>query len=85
MMEIFTITYDSEGLIWYLIFKVLKLHARLGKPIPSSNPVVLTTKTTSTEAVSSKESSKETKTTTTVTTKKVVAPKINFVGGMYNE
>ena len=65
-------------------FQVLKLHTRLGKPIPSSNPVVLTTKTTTTGTVAGLKSTKgvtKTTTTTTTVTKKIVPPKINFIGG----
>ncbi|XP_066993035.2 zinc finger RNA-binding protein isoform X2 [Anabrus simplex] len=72
--------------------KVLKLHTRLGKPIPSDDPVVLgggSAKTTGTTATTTTNTSSQAKTTTTQTkvvpgaVKKPVtaAPKINFVTG----
>ncbi|KAL8606643.1 hypothetical protein ACOMHN_025742 [Nucella lapillus] len=77
--------------------KVVKLHTKLGKPIPSTAPVLVTSTGTSTVAVTKTTTSVSSlgtgaktaaKTTTTTTTtngnvvKKVVAtPKITFVGG----
>ena len=64
--------------------QVLKLHTKLGKPIPSTDPVVIaastsnstaTAKTTTTATTAAKAA------TTTTTVKKVLAtPKITFVG-----
>ncbi|KAL4228150.1 hypothetical protein ACF0H5_013583 [Mactra antiquata] len=68
--------------------KVLKLHTKLGKPIPSTDPVVVgsTKPSTTAQVVSKPVASTTTKTTaapaTTNTVKKVLAtPKITFVGG----
>ncbi|KAK2164091.1 hypothetical protein NP493_1432g00005 [Ridgeia piscesae] len=71
--------------------KVLKLHTKLGKPIPSTEPMVLTnssTGTTTTAKASTLSSTTTSKTATKMAppvvpgTRKVVAtPKITFVGG----
>uniref|UniRef100_A0A8K9XBW7 Zinc finger RNA-binding protein n=1 Tax=Oncorhynchus mykiss TaxID=8022 RepID=A0A8K9XBW7_ONCMY len=66
--------------------KVVKLHTKLGKPIPSTEPNVVTQTPTSTTASSSSKtpaSSSSTLTAANATTavKKVNTPKINFVGG----
>ena len=72
--------------------KVLKLHTRLGKPIPSTNPVVLSTTTSSTAKTGVATNSTTlgikpgVKTVTaavvpTVTKKVTATPKITFVGG----
>ncbi|KAK6191667.1 hypothetical protein SNE40_003295 [Patella caerulea] len=70
--------------------KVLKLHTRLGKPIPSNDPVVITSNSSSTVAAKTAiTTSQPTKTvvgkvvsSATQGTKKVLAtPKITFVGG----
>ncbi|BFZ01965.1 hypothetical protein BsWGS_05009 [Bradybaena similaris] len=52
--------------------KVLKLHTKLGKPIPSADPVISATKVAAKTAAASK---------TPVKAKPIAAPKINFVGG----
>ncbi|CAL1548470.1 unnamed protein product [Lymnaea stagnalis] len=58
--------------------KVVKLHTKLGKPIPSTDPVVATTNKTAAKPASSKSVVVPSSTAA----KKVVAtPKINFVGG----
>lgn len=67
---------------------MLKLHTKLGKPIPSSDPVVVgATKATTAAstaaktAVSAKPTVAASTPTTTATVKKVLAtPKITFVG-----
>lgn len=61
--------------------KVLKLHQRLGKPIPSTDPVVVPN-VTATKAVSTTAAAAKNGSTATAATKKVVAAtKITFVGG----
>ncbi|KAK0052729.1 zinc finger RNA-binding protein-like isoform X2 [Biomphalaria pfeifferi] len=56
--------------------KVVKLHTKLGKPIPSAEPVVSTNKS------SGKTTAKAATVPTATVAKKVLpAPKINFVGG----
>ena len=71
------------------MFQVVKLHTKLGKPIPSTEPVVVGggTKTTGTTA----STSTTIKTVTTTAAKPAIpgaakktvtaAPKINFVAG----
>ncbi|XP_052101013.1 zinc finger RNA-binding protein-like [Mytilus californianus] len=72
--------------------KVLKLHTRLGKPIPSTNPVVLSTATSSTAKAGISTTTITTGvkpgikpvpavTVPTVTKKVAATPKITFVGG----
>lgn len=65
--------------------KVLKLHTKLGKPIPSTDPVVIAASAaaSATTAKASTVAAAATKVATTTTTvKKVLAtPKITFVGG----
>lgn len=68
--------------------KVLKLHTKLGKPIPSTDPVVIASsssslaKSTAPTTTSAKPAAKMMPTTTTAAVKKVLAtPKITFVGG----
>lgn len=71
--------------------KVVKLHTKLGKPIPSTNPVVMTPTGTATvtmaktsgSAVSAGASGAKvaTKTSVSVVKKVVATPKITFVGG----
>jgi len=61
--------------------KVLKLHQRLGKPIPSTDPVVIPT-VASTKPVATTASATKNGTVTNAAAKKVVATsKITFVGG----
>lgn len=55
--------------VW--MFQVLKLHTKLGKPIPSADPVISAAKVAAKTAAASK---------TPVKAKPVAAPKINFVG-----
>ena len=72
------------------LIKVLKLHTMLGKPIPSTDPVVVNTASGSSSTSASSKSSTGasggpktiTKTIATATSiaKKVVTPKITFVG-----
>lgn len=74
--------------------KVVKLHTKLGKPIPSTDPVLVTTTGTSTVTIAKTTTSNSssfgsgtktttaTKTSTAPVVKKVVSsPKITFVGG----
>ncbi|KAL5005395.1 hypothetical protein ScPMuIL_018851 [Solemya velum] len=70
--------------------KVLKLHTKLGKPIPSTDPVVVSTTTTSSSVSKTATNTVQTSTATKplakpvtpVAAKKVLAtPKITFVGG----
>uniref|UniRef100_A0A673WAF3 Zinc finger RNA-binding protein n=1 Tax=Salmo trutta TaxID=8032 RepID=A0A673WAF3_SALTR len=77
--------------------KVVKLHTKLGKPIPSTEPSVVTQTPTSTTAAPSKTPASSSSTLTgigkgptvnslsaanaTTAVKKVNTPKINFVGG----
>lgn len=64
--------------------KVLKLHTKLGKPIPSTDPVVVAASTSSSTTTAKPAATATTavKPTTTTTVKKVLAtPKITFVGG----
>ncbi|XP_076465037.1 zinc finger RNA-binding protein-like isoform X2 [Babylonia areolata] len=73
--------------------KVVKLHTKLGKPIPSTNPVIMnssgsstvsvTKTTTSTVAAAggTKVAPKSTTATAGIVKKVVAAPKITFVGG----
>ena len=74
-----------------MLLQVLKLHTRLGKPIPSTNPVVLSTTTSSTAKTGVATNSTTlgikpgVKTVTaavvpTVTKKVTATPKITFVG-----
>ncbi|XP_037080189.1 zinc finger RNA-binding protein-like [Pollicipes pollicipes] len=60
--------------------KVVKLHTKLGKPIPSTEPVVVSGKTTTTTAKTSTAATTAV-TKTTETAKVVATPKINFIGG----
>uniref|UniRef100_A0A4W4HJ33 Zinc finger RNA-binding protein n=1 Tax=Electrophorus electricus TaxID=8005 RepID=A0A4W4HJ33_ELEEL len=70
--------------------KVVKLHTKLGKPIPSTEPSVVTQSSTSTTSAPSKTASAVNtaqckslapSSISTAAVKKVNAPKINFVGG----
>uniref|UniRef100_A0A8B9JTL0 Zinc finger RNA-binding protein n=1 Tax=Astyanax mexicanus TaxID=7994 RepID=A0A8B9JTL0_ASTMX len=74
--------------------KVVKLHTKLGKPIPSTEPSVVTQASTSTTSATSKTASAAINSSTSSTVsslslsssistavKKVNTPKINFVGG----
>ncbi|XP_070543118.1 zinc finger RNA-binding protein-like isoform X2 [Ptychodera flava] len=66
--------------------KVLKLHTKLGKPIPSTEPVPVTpaSTTTTTTAKTSAPATTVSKPTPTLATKPVakkITPKITFVGG----
>ena len=76
------------------VSQVLKLHTKLGKPIPSTEPVIVSANTTTTATTAGKTTATTTpsstkataiKTTTTsvpAAAQKVVAtPKITFVGG----
>ena len=66
--------------------QVLKLHTKLGKPIPSTDPVVIAASTSSITATATAKTTSATSTaaktaSTTTTVKKVLAtPKITFVG-----
>ncbi|XP_043190869.1 zinc finger RNA-binding protein-like isoform X2 [Amphibalanus amphitrite] len=60
--------------------KVVKLHTKLGKPIPSTEPVVVPGKSTTTTAKTGAAATTAV-TKTTEVTKVVATPKINFVGG----
>lgn len=67
-----------------ITLQVLKLHTKLGKPIPSTDPVVIaastTTNSTTVKAPTTATTAKS-PTTPTTTVKKVLAtPKITFVG-----
>uniref|UniRef100_A0A8C1C6R7 Zinc finger RNA-binding protein n=1 Tax=Cyprinus carpio carpio TaxID=630221 RepID=A0A8C1C6R7_CYPCA len=59
--------------------KVVKLHTKLGKPIPSTEPSVVSQSTTSSTAGKSPVPNSVSVNSTSV--KKVNTPKINFVGG----
>ena len=59
------------------VLQVVKLHTKLGKPIPSTEPVVVSGKATTTTA---KPATSAAVTKTTEVTKVVATPKINFVG-----
>uniref|UniRef100_A0A8C1ZEX0 Zinc finger RNA-binding protein n=1 Tax=Cyprinus carpio TaxID=7962 RepID=A0A8C1ZEX0_CYPCA len=76
--------------------KVVKLHTKLGKPIPSTEPSVVSQSTTSSTAAPNKTASSNISSSTTLqgkspvpnsvsvnstSVKKVNTPKINFVGG----
>uniref|UniRef100_A0A8C2C482 Zinc finger RNA-binding protein n=1 Tax=Cyprinus carpio TaxID=7962 RepID=A0A8C2C482_CYPCA len=76
--------------------KVVKLHTKLGKPIPSTEPSVVSQSTTSSTAAPNKTASSNISSSTTAqgkspvpnsvsvnstSVKKVNTPKINFVGG----
>ena len=67
-----------------VVYQVLKLHTKLGKPIPSTDPVVVTTasaSTTTKSAASTSGGGKPAAPTAAPTAKKVLAtPKITFVG-----
>ncbi|XP_046400489.1 zinc finger RNA-binding protein isoform X2 [Ischnura elegans] len=65
--------------------KVVKLHTKLGKPIPSTDPVVVAGSTKTTTAASTSKSpavpATATKTIAPSVKKPAIAPKINFVAG----
>lgn len=67
-----------------IILQVLKLHTKLGKPIPSTDPVVIAASTSSSTTTAKPAATASTvakPATTTTTVKKVLAtPKITFVG-----
>ncbi|XP_033633879.1 zinc finger RNA-binding protein-like isoform X2 [Asterias rubens] len=63
--------------------KVLKLHTKLGKPIPSSDPIKVSTTTSTSAATTGNKTAAAASTTAKPKPliKKVVTPKITFVGG----
>ena len=65
-----------------MVLQVLKLHTKLGKPIPSTDPVVIAASASSSSTTAKASTAVATKTATaTATVKKVLAtPKITFVG-----
>ncbi|XP_076348229.1 zinc finger RNA-binding protein-like [Tachypleus tridentatus] len=72
--------------IFLLFFQVIKLHTKLGKPIPSSEPVVVPNPESVAVTTSGNNAGEEVKMVQeeekTAASKKVVGtPKINFVGG----
>lgn len=78
--------------VYHILFQVLKLHTKLGKPIPSTDPVVVgqtkantTAQASTTKAVVSTTTKAAPVQTSTSAVKKVLAtPKITFVGE-YNQ
>lgn len=80
---------QNEETFIFFCLQVVKLHTKLGKPIPSTEPVVVTSSGSSTTTTTSKAGTSKTTVTSTVkpvassilATKRVLStPKITFVG-----
>ena len=73
--------YMSYRNMVYCYSQVLKLHTKLGKPIPSTDPVVIAASAASSATTAKASTVAATKVATATTVKKVLAtPKITFVG-----